>query len=152
MHLTNGFTEFKKEFWLLQALNILEPSAPFDMQNIFEGMLLDFLGILRMLKGKLSLLSKRPTWNLIFFSFFFYFYFFFLSRSKKVSLALLPFCMYNSNSSGYISLELLSIIPPSLITCIFLSCHIRVSEWIYTIYLPECQQKALLKTGAKSEI
>ena len=23
--------------------------------------------------------------------------------------------------------------------CMFLSCHIRVSEWIYTLYLPECQ-------------
>ena len=23
--------------------------------------------------------------------------------------------------------------------CMFLSCHVRVSEWIYTLYLPECQ-------------
>ena len=83
MHLTNGFTEFKKEFWLLQALNILEPSAPFDMQNIFEGMLLDFLGILRMLKGKLSLLLKRPTWNLIFSFFFFNLFYFFCPDLKK---------------------------------------------------------------------
>ena len=83
MHLTNGFTEFKKEFWLLQALNILESSAPFDMQNIFEGMLLDFLGILRMLKGKLYILSKRPTLNLIFFYFFFNFFFFFCPDLKK---------------------------------------------------------------------
>ena len=22
--------------------------------------------------------------------------------------------------------------------CMFLSCHIRVSEWIYTLWLPEC--------------
>ena len=22
----------------------------------------------------------------------------------------------------------------------FLSCHVRVSEWIYTLYLPECQE------------
>ena len=30
-HLTSGFMEFKKEFWLLQALAILEHSAPLDM-------------------------------------------------------------------------------------------------------------------------
>ena len=23
--------------------------------------------------------------------------------------------------------------------CMFLSCHVRVSEWIYTLYFPECQ-------------
>ena len=23
--------------------------------------------------------------------------------------------------------------------CMFLSCHVRVSEWIHTLYLPECQ-------------
>ena len=23
--------------------------------------------------------------------------------------------------------------------CAFLSCHVRVSEWIHTLYLPECQ-------------
>ena len=60
MRLTNGFMEFKKEFWLLQALAIPKHSAPIDMQNIFEGMLLDFSGILTMLKGKLSPLSERP--------------------------------------------------------------------------------------------
>ena len=25
------------------------------------------------------------------------------------------------------------------IYCVFLSCHVRVSEWIHTLYLPECQ-------------
>ena len=25
------------------------------------------------------------------------------------------------------------------IVCIFLSCHVRVSEWIYTLQWPECQ-------------
>ena len=24
--------------------------------------------------------------------------------------------------------------------CIFLSCHVRISEWIYTLYLPESQE------------
>ena len=23
--------------------------------------------------------------------------------------------------------------------CMFLSCHVRVSEWIHMLYLPECQ-------------
>ena len=23
--------------------------------------------------------------------------------------------------------------------CMFLSCHVRISEWIHTLYLPECQ-------------
>ena len=31
MHLTNGLVEFKKEFWLLQALAILKHSVPIDM-------------------------------------------------------------------------------------------------------------------------
>ena len=26
----------------------------------------------------------------------------------------------------------------------FLSCHVRISEWIYTVYLPECQETPLL--------
>ena len=25
------------------------------------------------------------------------------------------------------------------LVCMFLSCHVRISEWIYTPYLPECQ-------------
>ena len=57
MRLTNGFMEFKKKFWLLQA--ILKDSAPTNMQNITEGMLTDFSGILTMLKRIISLLSKR---------------------------------------------------------------------------------------------
>lgn len=31
MRLTNGFMEFNKEFWLLQALTILKHSTPIDM-------------------------------------------------------------------------------------------------------------------------
>ena len=26
-----------------------------------------------------------------------------------------------------------------MIDCMFLSCHVRISEWIHTLYLPECQ-------------
>ena len=26
------------------------------------------------------------------------------------------------------------------IVCMFLSCHVRVAEWIHTLYLPECQR------------
>ena len=29
--------------------------------------------------------------------------------------------------------------------CMFLSCHMRVSEWIHTLYLPECQGTPCLK-------
>lgn len=59
MRLTNGFMEFKKKLWLLQAPAILKDSAPTNMQNITEGMLTDFSGILTMLKRIISLLSKR---------------------------------------------------------------------------------------------
>lgn len=38
-----------------------------------------------------------------------------MSRSKKVASALLPFCLHNSNSSGYISVKLLSYFPALLI-------------------------------------
>ena len=31
----------------------------------------------------------------------------------------------------------------------FLSCHVRVLEWIYTRQLPECQGNSLLEKGAK---
>ena len=27
-----------------------------------------------------------------------------------------------------------------IFNCMFLSCHVRVSEWIHTLYLPECQE------------
>ena len=30
---------------------------------------------------------------------------------------------------------------------IFLSCHLRVSEWIHTLYLPECQRTPCSKKG-----
>ena len=37
--------------------------------------------------------------------------------------------------------------------CMFLSCHVRVWEWIHTLWLPECQgTNSLLETGAKSEV
>ena len=42
--------EFKKEFWLLQAL--LKHLAPVDKYKLFEGMLMYFSGILTMLKVK----------------------------------------------------------------------------------------------------
>lgn len=70
-------------------------------------MLLDFSGILTILKGKLSLLSKRPISNLLIFIL--------ISRPKNVALSLLPFFLVSSYSLGYISLQLLSNIPPSLI-------------------------------------
>ena len=57
MCLINKFMEFKKEFWLLQAL--LKHSAPVDKYKLFEGMLMYFSDILTMLKVKLFLLSKR---------------------------------------------------------------------------------------------
>ena len=31
--------------------------------------------------------------------------------------------------------------------CMFLSCHVRVSEWIHTLWLPECQGSPWLKQG-----
>ena len=107
MRLTNGFMEFKKEFWLLQAPAILKHSAPLDMQNVFENMLLDFSGILTMLKGKLFLSSKRSVSYLLLLILMY--------SSKKVASTLLPFSMHSFNSSGNISLELLSNIPASLI-------------------------------------
>ena len=65
MCLINKFMEFKKEFWLLQAL--LKHSAPVDKYKLFEGMLIYFSGILTILKVKLFLLSKRHIWNLLLF-------------------------------------------------------------------------------------
>ena len=67
MHPINGFMEIKKEFWLLQALAILKHSVPIDMQNIFEFMLLDFLGILTILKGNLSFIKKSYSKVIIFY-------------------------------------------------------------------------------------
>ena len=32
-----------------------------------------------------------------------------------------------------------------IFNCMFLSCHICVSEWIHTLYLPECQGTPFLK-------
>ena len=34
--------------------------------------------------------------------------------------------------------------------CMFLSCHVRISEWIHIIYLPECQGTQLLRASAIS--
>ena len=42
--------EFKKEFCLLQALAILIDSDLIEMYNMFQGILLDFSGILTTLK------------------------------------------------------------------------------------------------------
>ena len=97
MRLTKVFTESEKEFWLQQALAILKHSAMIDMQNIFEGMLLDFSGILTMLQKKLSLFSKRLISKLLFFIL--------MSRSKNIVPKLLPFPLRNSNYPGYISLN-----------------------------------------------
>ena len=36
--------------------------------------------------------------------------------------------------------------------CMLLSCHVHISEWIHTIYLPECQGNLLLETSAISEV
>ena len=58
MDLTNGFMDFKKHTWLFQVVTFLKHSAPVDMCNIIETMLMDFSGILTMMKGKLSLLSE----------------------------------------------------------------------------------------------
>ena len=33
----------------------------------------------------------------------------------------------------------------SAFDCMFLSCHARISEWIYTLYLPECQRTSCSK-------
>ena len=49
--------EFKKEFFLLQDLALSSYLGPIDKQNIFNGMLLSFSGIVTMLKGNISLLS-----------------------------------------------------------------------------------------------
>lgn len=70
-------------------------------------MLLDFSGILMILKWKLSLWSEKPISNLLIFIL--------ISRPKHVALALLPFFLLSSYSFGYISLKLFSNIPPSLI-------------------------------------
>ena len=35
--------------------------------------------------------------------------------------------------------------------CMFLSCHVRVSEWIYTLYLPECQSGCSCLSGCGFE-
>ena len=51
MCVTNGFMGFKKEFCLLQALAILKYSPTIDMYIIFQGILLDFSGILAILKA-----------------------------------------------------------------------------------------------------
>ena len=32
------------------------------------------------------------------------------------------------------------------------SCHVRVSEWIHSLYLPECQRTLCSKTDAISEV
>ena len=58
MHFTNGFMDFKKHIWLFQVEAVLKHSAPIDMCNIIESMLIDFSGILTMLNGKLTLLSE----------------------------------------------------------------------------------------------
>ena len=29
--------------------------------------------------------------------------------------------------------------------CMLLSCHVRVSDWIYTLLLPECKETSRLK-------
>lgn len=50
MQHTNGFMEFKKEFYLLQAVPIVRDSAPNDTYNIFQGILQDFSGNLTTLE------------------------------------------------------------------------------------------------------
>ena len=35
---------------------------------------------------------------------------------------------------------------------IFLLCHVRISEWIHALYLPECQNNSLLEKGTISEV
>lgn len=81
MHLNNWYMEFKKEFFLLQDLALSSYLGPIDKQNIFNGMLLSFSGIVTMLKGNISLLS----------------WFLYL---QKVTSSLLLFSLRNSNSFG----------------------------------------------------
>ena len=35
--------------------------------------------------------------------------------------------------------ETIERVPNLTLNCMFLSCHVRVSQWIHTLWLPECQ-------------
>ena len=63
--LTNELMKSNKELWLLQALAIFKHSAPIEMQNILEDILLDFSGILMMLKK--GLFIKEANVELFFY-------------------------------------------------------------------------------------
>ena len=54
---------------------------------------------------------------------------------------------YSCQSWHIIPLQILS---SQMFYCMFLSCHVRVSEWIHTLYFSWMSRNSLLEAGAKS--
>ena len=54
-------------------------------------------------------------------------------------------------SSNFKSLSIVILRSISFV-CMFLSCHVRVSEWIHTLYLPECQGTLCSKQARNLEV